>query len=282
MRRALSILLLAGLALPAGCVTDFGPKAVNGITFYSPGAGNLELADEGLRRGLELAEYDGQVATVMWTFSFNPAIDQALRLNARLGARKLADKIEEYAAKYPGRPINMIGLSAGTGVTIWALERLDPAIQVDSVVLLASSLSHDYDVSRALRRVKGSIYNYYSSSDVVLAVPMKVFGTIDAKFGVDGAGAVGLTPPGAARDRVINIPWRREFARYGYRGGHMDSISARFIGNVVAEHLVTEATRSSSPPAVARPLAGPPPAAGRDRFPPLAALRRSGPDPTFE
>ncbi len=63
----------------AGCAPAFGPKAANGITFYCPGAGNLDFGDAGIRAGLERAGYRGQVATLMWTVSFNPAIDQALR-----------------------------------------------------------------------------------------------------------------------------------------------------------------------------------------------------------
>lgn len=271
--RTASFTLLLWMSMSAvGCVTNFGPRAANGITFYAPGAGNLELADEGLRRGLELAGYEGQVATVMWTFSFNPAIDQALRVNARLGARRLARSIERYAEQYPGKPINLIGLSAGSGVVIWALERLDSKVKVDSVVLLASSLSHNYDVSRALQRVKGKIYNYYSSNDVVLAVPMKVFGTIDAKFGVDGAGAVGLRPPSGARDRVVNIPWRAEFSDYGYNGGHLDSISERFVGRFVSAHLVmTREHRSTEGPDAATPPETRLPAEDSDRFRPHAA-----------
>ena len=246
MRRYPAIIVaLVSVGLLAGCATPFGPKAKYGVTFYAPGAGNFDFGDVGIREGLKRAGYKGQVITVMWTVSFNPAIDQRLG-NARLGAVELARKIEQYEDKFPGRPVNVIGLSAGTGVAIWALENLKPGYKVDSVVLLASSLWYRYDARKALAHVKDKIYNYYSPNDPVLAGPMKVFGTIDGVFGQDGAGAVGLHPPGGA-DRIVNIRWRPEFGRYGYHGGHTDGTSPRFVEKFIAKHLRLEAAGPPGP-----------------------------------
>lgn len=235
--RTTAVCLLGCLSLTIGCGPRFGPRADFGIVFYSPGAGNVDFGDAGLRSGLEQAGYPGQVATNLWTVSFNPAIDQALRVNAQLGGKKLARWIEQYSDKYPNRPIDLVGLSAGTGVSIWALEALHEGYKVDNVILLASSLSEDYDVSKAMRHVKGTLYNYYSSEDAILAIPMKLFGTIDAKFGVDGAGAVGLHPP-RGEDRIVNIPWRPAYRKYGYNGGHTDGTSAPFVRAVLSKHIL--------------------------------------------
>ena len=222
-----------------GCAPGFTEKAKNGIIFYCPGAGNIDFGDAGIREGLKQAGYEGQVASLTWTFSFNPALDQALRINARLGATRLAEVIQDYIDQYPDGQVNVIGLSAGTGVAIWALEDLKGGYQVDNVILLSSSLSHDYDVSKALRRVTGRIYNYYSSEDAVLALPMKVFGTIDGQLGgKDGAGAVGLHSPSGG-GRVVNIAWRPEFRKYGYYGGHTDSTSPRFVRTVLSAHILS-------------------------------------------
>lgn len=224
------------LAVLAGCTPTFGPKATNGLTLYCPGAGNFDFGDVGVRQGLEAAGYQGQVASVLWTVSFNPAIDQRLG-NARLGAARLARTIEQYIDKYPGRSVNLIGLSAGTGVAIWALEDLEPGYRVDNVVLLGSSLWHRYDVGRALRRVEGRIYNYYSPNDIILTGPMKVFGTIDGVFGEDGAGAVGLHSPHGA-DRVVNIRWEPIFERYGNFGQHTDGTRAPFVEQYISKHII--------------------------------------------
>ena len=229
-------LLLSGLV---GCVSRFGPAAEYAIVFYSPGAGNIDFGDRGLRQGLESAGYRGQVATVMWTFSFNPAFDQVIRANALLGAKQLARKIEQYVDEYPGRPLHLVGLSAGTGVTVWALEDLKDGYKVDNVVLMASSLSHNYDTSKALRHVRGKIYNYYSPNDAVLTVLMAPFGTIDGKLATDGAGAVGLNMR-SRNERIVNIGWRPEFSRYDNNGSHQDGTQPRFVQAFVSKHILTE------------------------------------------
>jgi pimeloyl-ACP methyl ester carboxylesterase len=238
-RILLSFCALVPLAL-VGCGPVFGPRAQNGITFYCPGAGNFDFGDLGIRQGLEAAGYQGQVASVLWTVSFNPAIDQRLG-NARLGGAQLARSIEKYCDKYPGRPVNLIGLSAGTGVAIWALEDLKPGYSVDTVVLLGSSLWYRYDVGKALRRVNGHIYNYHSPNDHVLAGPMKLFGTIDGVFGEDGAGAVGLHPPGGS-GRVVNIRWEPAFERYGNYGNHTDATRAPFVEAHISRHIISGGT----------------------------------------
>ena len=232
MARLSLIIGILILIAPLGCAPTFGPQAQNGITFYCPGAGNFDFGDVGIRQGLEAAGYQGQVASVMWTVSFNPAIDQRLG-NARLGAVRLARAIEKYINKYPVQEVNVIGLSAGTGVAVWALEDLKPKYRVDNVVLLSSSLWYRYDVSKAMSRVKGQFVNYYSPRDPVLAGPMKIFGTIDGRFGEDGAGAVGFRTPG-----VKNIRWQPEFAQYGYYGGHTDSTSAGFVKSYLSKHII--------------------------------------------
>jgi pimeloyl-ACP methyl ester carboxylesterase len=220
----------------AGCGPSYSARAQNGITYYCPGAGNIDFGDSGVRKGLEAAGYKGEVAAVMWTISFNPAIDQAVKANARFGGSRLAREIERYMDTYPGRPVNLVGLSAGTGVAIFACEELRPGYEVDNVILLSGSLSHDYDVAKALPKIKGKIYNFYSPRDAVLAGPMKIFGTIDGKLGTEGIGAVGMNSP-SGRDRIINVRWRPEFERYGYYGGHTDSTNPEFVREVLARYV---------------------------------------------
>ena len=257
-----ALALLAGLA--AGCMPEFGERAQYGITFYCPGVGNMDLGDEGVRAGLEKAGYRGQVARVTWSLSFNPAIDQTVRLIAEQGGKRLAMYIQDYMDQYPGREVNLVGLSAGTGVAVWALEALKPEYKVGNVVLISSSLYHDYDVSRALQRVKGKIYNYYSSTDAVLAGPMKVFGTIDGVHFEDAAGAIGLRVPPGAPGRVVNVAWSPDFEKYGYYGGHTDGTSAAFVTAYIAPELLTAAPVQQPRTVVARQVAEAPPAGRRD------------------
>jgi hypothetical protein len=187
-----------------------------------------------------------------------------VRFIAQQGAQRLAGSIQQYIDQYPGRDVNVVGLSAGTGVAVWAVEALQPGYTVNNVVLLSSSLSHDYDVSAALEHIRGEIHNYYSATDAVLAGPMKVFGTIDGQLLVDAAGAVGLRVPPGAAGRVINIPWREEFAEYGYVGGHWDGTSPAFVQREIAPLLIAPAPETPPRTARASPRATAPRVARRD------------------
>lgn len=241
LRLAMLGVLLTGLT---GCATSFGPNAKNGIIFYCPGAGNLDIGDSGIREGLKAAGFRGEVASLLWTVSFNVAIDQAVKANARLGGERLARMIEDYCEQYPGRPVHLVGFSAGTGVAVFALESLKEGYAVDNVVLLGSSLWNKYDVGKAMGHVRGKMFVFYSPKDMVLAGPMKVFGTIDGVFADDAAGSVGLRSP-SGRERIVNIGWRPEFERYGYVGGHFDVTSSRFLEAEVAPILVTRPSYTS-------------------------------------
>jgi pimeloyl-ACP methyl ester carboxylesterase len=263
MERVLGLAILGvGVAL-SGCATEFGEKAKYGITFYVPGAG-VDLGDAGVRDGLEKAGYRGQVARATWSVSFNPAIDQTVRILAQQGGKRLAAAIQEYLDDYPGQEVNIVALSAGTGVAVWAVEALKPTYKVNNVVLISSSLCCRYDVRRALANVKGRIYNYYSPTDLVLLGPMKVFGTIDGVYLADGAGAVGLKVPPGAEDRVINIPWREEFAQYGYVGGHGDGTNAVFVQHEISQYIIAASDVSPPRTALATPPARVPQAAHLD------------------
>lgn len=242
----LSLSLLPALLALVGCGPVYSAKAVNGITYYAPGAGNVDFGDAGLRSGLDSAGYKGEVATYTWTISFNPAIDQTLRINAKLRAALLADEIVAYMKRYPGRQVNLVGLSAGTGIVVWALENMPEQYKVKNVILLGSSLWHRYDLRAALRRVDGKIYNYFSSNDAILAGPMKIFGTIDGVFADDGAGAVGFHGAGVG-DRVVNIRWKPEYSRYGYNGGHTDGTSPGFVRAVLSKHIIGDESPAKEP-----------------------------------
>ena len=130
------------------------------------------------------------------------------------------------------------------------------------MVLLGSSLSHDDDIGDALEHIRGKIYVYYSPHDAILAGPMKLFGTIDGKFGVDGAGSVGLRSKRFA-DRIVNIAWNDSYKQFGYAGGHIDSTNAKFVEAVLSEHIKSAPPRADFGANVAMrrgryPAGGPP------------------------
>ncbi len=232
-------ILIAALLPPAlaGCQKR-GEAEPFGKTFYVGGSSNLDVFTSGVPGGLRDAGYRGDVESFIWTISFNPLIDQLLTINARTRASALASQIKNYQRRYPDRPVNIIALSAGTGVAVWSLERLDPDTRIDNLILLASSLSAEYDIRKALRHVTGKIYVFHSSQDAVLEA-VKIIGTIDGKHGVASIGQVGLRGPGGRGDQVVNTAWSRKYMRYGWAGGHTDCTNARFVKHILGPIIVT-------------------------------------------
>jgi hypothetical protein len=225
--------LIAAAAASGGCEKRSDAEPF-GKTFYVGGASNWDvLYWQEVPDGLRDAGYQGHVETFIWTASFVPIVDQLLTINAKARAKLLALQIEQYKRRYPKNQVNLISLSAGTGVAVWALESLHPGVQVDNLVMLSSSLSADYDVRQALEHVKGKIYVFCSAQDAVLEA-VRVVGTIDGQIGVDSAGQVGLQQPKGMEDRIVNTKWNRQYLRYAWAGGHTDCINRKFIGGVVA------------------------------------------------
>ena len=240
-RRGLSVVTgtcLASLMLSAGC-TD--PREQFGRTWYIDGASNWGFGVAEVPAGLYDAGYDGLVSIHRWSLTFNPMLDQTLRFIAQGSGEQLGAAITDYLARNPGAEANIIALSAGTGVGIWAIENVRPPHKVNSFVLLGSSLSSRYDVRKALANMKGNMYVYYASRDPVLEGPVRALGTIDGTFDTS-AGLVGLRGPGAAGGRVVNIPWSRKYVRYGWTGGHTDCTNRRFVKAVISQQIVGRRT----------------------------------------
>ena len=234
-----SILLLSA----TGC----GPDSVVsredpfGRTYYIDGAGNWGYGVAEVYEGLRKAGYKGNIINWHWSATFNPALDQTIgRVAARGRGADLGKEITQYLKQFPDNQVNIICLSAGTGVGIWACENTELPAKVNNIILLGSSLSADYDVSKALQHISGKIYVYYSSSDMILQGPVRTLGTIDGKIGVDAAGIVGLRSPKGDRSRIVNVRWSSTYERYGWTGSHTDATSVPFVRYVLAKAIVPQ------------------------------------------
>jgi len=239
------VLLAATLAVNlAGCEKRAAEQF--GKVFYVGGASNLDSITNGVPEGLRRAGYRGDVQTFLWTISFNPLVDQLLTTNAKARAGLLTLAIEDYHRRYPDNEIEVVALSAGTGVAVWAMERLKPNTRIDNVFLLGSSLSHDYDVQRALQHIDGKIHVFYSSHDKVLQA-VEIVGTIDGKRGVKSVGQVGLSVPAGADAKIVNTGWSAKYFHYGWAGGHTDCTNKAFVRGVIAPLMLPEPQPDSTP-----------------------------------
>jgi hypothetical protein len=227
-------------ALIGGCEANTSQDRL-GRTYYIDGAGNWGYGVAEVHHGLRRAGYEGAIINYRWSPTLNPALDQTIgRPAARLRGAKLGKEIGWYLSDYPDNQVNIICLSAGTGVGVWACESLEPPAKVHNLVMLGSSLSSNYDMRKALENISGAVYVYYAPGDLILQGPVRTFGTIDGQMGVDSAGLVGLHPPGMKSGRIVNIPWLPKYERYGWTGAHTDATSEPFVCGYLARHIVPD------------------------------------------
>lgn len=213
-----------------------------GITYYLGGAGPIgNVGSLDVPNGLQEAGYDARVEVFPWQ-GLTHAGDQINVSRNREKGAELASQIRSYRRAYPNNKINIIALSAGTGVATWALEYLPEGVQVDQLVFLGCSLSSRYDLTRALRRIQGNLYVIYSPNDPILSKVVWYTGTVDrapAEEGVAGLRGFRLPPvPGPDTEReyskVHNVPWRIDFSDAGFDGGHIDCTSREFVREYIA------------------------------------------------
>jgi len=240
------VAILASLAA-VGCQGPGQGPAFNeqdqfGRTYYVDGAGDWGYGAK-IPDGLERAGYRGRVVRFRWSPFLNPALDQTVgRPAARAKGKELADQITAYLAAFPDNEVNIIALSAGTGVATWACEHLKAPAKVNNLVLLGSSLSAGYDMRPALRNVAGGVWVYHSGRDSVLQGPVRVLGTIDGEVGVDSAGLVGLRSASASSSKIRNVAWSPRYESAGWTGGHTDTATETFAYRVLAKHVIPART----------------------------------------
>jgi hypothetical protein len=222
-----------------------------GYVYYLDGAGGGGITNwsGGVREGLLAAGYDGAGEMFKWQTGLSVVADQtASNEYKRSKAAAVARKMVAYRQRHPHAPMTLMGLSAGTVIAVFTLEALPADVMVENVILLSGSLSAPYDLTSALRRVRGKVYVTTSHRDTVLGGLLPLAGTADrgsstnATIGVEGP----QLPRGASTEtrnlyasRLVVVPWKQEFARYGNLGGHTDTVKAAFVGRYIAPLVKT-------------------------------------------
>lgn len=219
---------------------------VAGLVLVADGVGGLDLCGTALRYVVGAEKLPLAVKVVPWGHGWGRwHRDLTNVANRDAQARRVAAEVSAFRALAGehGRQVALVGKSGGTGIVVKALEQL-PAGVVDTAVLIAPALSPDYDLSRALRAVRGEMVVFWSPLDVVvLGAGTKVFGTIDRVKSVS-AGLVGFRPPSDANDernagyaRLRQVRWQPEMATTGYLGGHVGPDSPAFLRKYVVPLL---------------------------------------------
>jgi hypothetical protein len=236
----------------AGCQStspDRQARMPRGYIYYCDGAGGGGLMNwsGGLRKGLIEGGYPGAGEIFRWNTGLGVVADQDASVEYKRGkARKMAQEATAYTRQYPGAPVTFIGLSAGTSIVVFALEEMPAGTRVDDAVLCGASISSTYNLTRALENLEDKLYVFTSQNDEVLGFLVPIAGTADRAGGdVPSAGLRGFRMPRPASPetrqqyaKVVTIPWRPEFARLGYRGGHTDVLNSRFVAAYIAPRLM--------------------------------------------
>jgi pimeloyl-ACP methyl ester carboxylesterase len=256
MRKTIPLSLVMGLALalpgralfasPDSPMPTTAPAADFSRTWllHLPGIGGERTMDRRMTRGLRQGGWDGTITIYDWT-EHDPGLDALLNRERNMReAAKVAELIEERRSKDPKLEITLTSHSGGTGIAAWALEKLPEGMQVQTLVLLASALSPDYDLSRALRHVRGKAYVFYSQNDqVVLGAGTKLFGTIDGVKS-EAAGLIGFrTPEGADKTeygKLVQKPYDKGWIAFENIGNHVGCMSQPFAQNVLAPMLIDD------------------------------------------
>ena len=101
---------------------------------------------------------------------------------------------------------------------------------VDGVILMASSLSPEYDLSVALAHTR-RLVNFYSYRDAaLLGAGCRMVGTMDRQF-TEAAGKVGFDAAGA---NLTQVPFDRSMEAVGHNGSHLSYCSSGFVTAYVA------------------------------------------------
>jgi pimeloyl-ACP methyl ester carboxylesterase len=241
-RLALSLALLA--LLPAtGCVSltpnriDAQPivtAAPPATVFCADGAGNFQTSSLMLRTVAHNDGYPIEVITHEWSHGYLHVIsDQVDYPYALLEGKKLAALVLEYHQYHPEQPIYLYAHSAGAMVVLVALEELPPNV-VERAILLAPSVSAEYDVRPALRGVKKSLDVFCSKRDTwYLGTITHILGNSD-RVHTPTAGVVGFRPMVHADDvplldKLVHHRWQPSDRELGHNGGHFGAYQPDYM-----------------------------------------------------
>jgi hypothetical protein len=227
------------------------------FVLHLPGIGGMMRIDRNLVDGLSQGGFDrDEIQIYDWTGKDRGLVALGQQTRHDTESTKIAELITRHFRENPTVPITITSHSAGCGMAVWALEKLPDDVKVDSLVMMQSALSPGYDLSKALRHVRGHVYSLYSEHDPVLGAGTRLMGTVDRVF-TDAAGRVGYRKPDGADDeqyqKLVQMPYRDEWTRFGDIGDHIGPMTRAFARSM----LVPLITEGAFPPIPALPTTRP-------------------------
>ena len=154
------LILLAG----GGCSYN-APLEGQNLVVLVPGCAGDGFWYNDLRKSVA----GGQPARTIRTFEWGLPLPlymlnlQDEKIHAK-AEKALAKAIKSWRDRYPSGRLTLLGHSAGCGVILGSLSRIDKTVGVENVVLLAPSISPNYPISPALRQIAGRLHLFFSDA----------------------------------------------------------------------------------------------------------------------
>lgn len=264
-RNVLAVTTLLTL-MGTGCSGPTNPNDLNaawttprqmdvGIVYILPGIQGVDYHYKNLRSGLGGAGIKCAIKIEPWGThipGIGLAINETNTSDDRQWARKIARQVQDYQHQYPGRPVYLLGQSAGCAIAIFTAEELAKAkaAPVEGIIMLDASLSTDYDLTMAMGQSRKGIVNFYNLRDVaMLEVGTRVFGNVDGGHG-DSAGRTGFAD--GKYPKLYQVRVTREMVG-GTARPHFADTSAAFASRYIAPWIMgqtwpVQARQADQPP----------------------------------
>lgn len=205
------------------------------LVWVLDGAGDLKGCSNALGAVNSLVGSPVELVVFPWSHGYRRLLrDQIDGAHARDQGVKLAGAVLARRAREPDRRAVLVAHSAGCAVALAAGDVLPPD-SLDRVLLLAPSVSTDYDLRPTLRAAREGVDVFCSTRDwVALGFVVRVVGTTDNGSG-SAAGRWGFRPRGPAAlgpeeaARLRQHFWTRELAWTGHTGGHHGMHAPEFV-----------------------------------------------------
>ena len=220
-------------------------RLAEGLIIILPGIEGCSTINDSIARGLIAGALPHALKIIDWRKyrPWNPLHLAMLRHN-QAQAAGIADFICKYQRDYPGRPVHLIGHSAGAGIALFVLENLSATNCVESVILLAAAVSRQFNIQSLLKRTRRGIWNFFSPLDLpTVGLGTIVFGTMDRRHTIS-AGALGFrtvhdsisnaVDPESIEPQLRQMRFRTTMIRSWNFGGHFGSTNAVFVQHHIA------------------------------------------------
>jgi hypothetical protein len=216
-----------------------------GTVFIIGGVGGIDPLQSHAPRVLPAAGVPHRIVVFHWTHGKMHTLkdlQDTPHLLAR--ARELGALVMKTLECEPGRPVYLVGHSAGAALALAAAGELPPA-SIKRIILLSPSVSPHFNLCPALRATQCEIVSFHSCRDVLwLGLCTTVLGTSDGVHSC-GAGKDGFALPPCCEEeacclyrRLVQCSWRVENILHGVSGGHNGACGCRFLAHEIAPWLM--------------------------------------------